>query len=81
MLLNRIKQFFLSIFCILFLQIQSIFAQDSTVEMATGLRANGKIYVVVVVLCVIFIGLILYLISIDKKVSKLEKEIKNLSPN
>ena len=41
--------------------------------MADVMRSNGKIYVVVAVLAVIFIGIILYLIRIDRKISKLEK--------
>ena len=53
------------------------FAQnENTVEMADALHANGKIYIVVGVLVIIFIGLITYLISIDRKISKLEKELK-----
>lgn len=48
-------------------------AQDR-VEMADTLRSNGKIYVVVAVLVILFIGLFAFLISIDRKVSKLEKE-------
>lgn len=51
------------------------FAQD--VEMADDLRNNGKIYIVVAVLLIVFAGIVLYLINIDKKVSKLEKEINN----
>jgi len=39
------------------------------------LRSNGMIYVVVGVIVIILAGLILYLTSIDKKVSKLEKEM------
>lgn len=50
-------------------------AQDE-VEMADTLRSNGKIYVVVAVLVILFIGLFAFLISIDRKVSKLEKENK-----
>ncbi|CAN1498302.1 Putative ccm operon protein [Spirosomataceae bacterium] len=46
------------------------------VEMADAFRADGKIYVVVAVISVVVIGLIAYLFSLDKKVSKLEKEIK-----
>ena len=48
--------------------------QMPKVEMADAMRENGKIYVVVAVLCVIFIGIVLYLISIDRKLKKLEKE-------
>jgi len=48
----------------------------STVEMATGLRSSGKIYVVVLVIAVLFIGLVSYLFRIDRRVSKLEKSRK-----
>jgi CcmD family protein len=37
------------------------------------MRGNGKIYVVVAVLVTIFIGIILYLIRLDRKITKLEK--------
>lgn len=46
------------------------------VEMADTLRANGKIYVVVVVLLVILVGLFAYVIRLDRKINHLEKEIK-----
>ena len=49
------------------------YAQEK-VEMADGMRSSGKIYVVVAVLAIAFIGLLLFLISIDRKVSRLEKK-------
>lgn len=45
------------------------------VDMATALRANGKIYVVVVAIALVFIGLAIYLFSLDKKIKKLEKNV------
>ncbi|TCK85361.1 CcmD family protein [Albibacterium bauzanense] len=55
------------------------FAQsDNGVEMATGLRSSGKIYVVVIVLLIIFIGFIIYLFTIDRRIGKLEKKDKNI---
>jgi uncharacterized membrane protein len=42
--------------------------------MANSMRSNGKIYVVVAVLTTILVGLIAYLVRLDKKISKLEKE-------
>jgi CcmD family protein len=51
------------------------FAQD--VEMADTMRSNGKIYVVVGIILIILIGLIIYLFSMDRKLSKLEKELDN----
>ncbi len=53
------------------------YAQTSTnVEMADTLRNSGKIYVVVAVIAVIFLGIATYLIYLDKRLSKLEKEQK-----
>jgi uncharacterized membrane protein len=49
-------------------------AQDGTVEMADAMRRDGKIYVVVAVVLVILVGLFLYLIRLDKKISNLEKD-------
>ncbi|PWU03270.1 MAG: CcmD family protein [Bacteroidetes bacterium] len=46
------------------------------VDMADGMRSNGKIYVVVAVLGIIMLGLLLFLTSMDRKLKKLEKENK-----
>ncbi len=51
-------------------------SQMPEVEMADALRANGKIYVVVVILSIIFVGIIGYLITIDRKLNKLENKQK-----
>ncbi|MEZ7838994.1 MAG: CcmD family protein [Flavobacteriales bacterium] len=42
-------------------------------EMADVMRSNGKIYVVVAVIATIFVGLMIFLIRMDKKVQKLEE--------
>jgi len=38
------------------------------------LRSNGRIYVVIGVILIIFISIILYLIRIERKINKLEKQ-------
>ena len=48
----------------------------SSVEMADVMRSNGKIYVVVVICAIILTGLILYLFNLDRRIRKIEKEIK-----
>ena len=53
---------------------QTLFAQD--VQMADTMRSEGKIYVVVTIILVIFFGLIAYLVYTDLKISKLEKRLK-----
>ena len=48
--------------------------QNNEVEMADALFESGKIYVVVTVLSVIFLGITIYLILLDRKIGKIEKE-------
>ncbi len=68
----NIKKFVLPV---LLLLSQNLFAQQ-TVDMADKLRADGKIWVVVVVIAVVFAGIIGYLIRLDRQLGKLEKEVK-----
>lgn len=56
----------------------SAYSQDA--EMADTMRSEGKIYVVVAILLVILIGLVVYLITIDRKVTKLEKRLNEGKP-
>ncbi len=53
------------------------FAQDAATtgeeRVPTGLRADGKIYVVMAVSLTVLVGLFIYLIRLDKKITKLEK--------
>ena len=51
----------------------SLPAFSQEVEMADTMRSNGRIYVVVAVVLTILIGLVLYVVRIDRKISKLEK--------
>jgi hypothetical protein len=51
------------------------FAQDTLPkEHATGLRADGKIYVVLAVAVTILLGLAIYLVNLDRKISRVEKQ-------
>lgn len=68
------KKFFS--YLLLFLTSTSVgLAQSTEIEMADGLRSSGKIYVVVVVVTIILSGLFIYLIGLDKKINKLEKQL------
>lgn len=51
-------------------------AQSTGVDMADTLRKDGKIYVVVTVVVILFVGLFIYLFLTDRKISRIEKEIK-----
>ena len=59
-----------TIFTLLFF---SFFANAQDVNMADVMKENGKIYVVIAVILTILAGLVLYLIRLDRKISKLEK--------
>lgn len=65
---------------ILLLSSQNLFAQQ-TVEMADQLRADGKIWVVVVVIAVVFAGITGYLVRLDRQIGKIEKDIKKTQTN
>ena len=62
---------FVSIILLLLINL-TCFAQQK-VDMADTMRSNGKIYVVVAVCLTILIGLFIYLIILDKKISRFEK--------
>lgn len=47
---------------------------QSTVPMADAMRDNGKIYVVVAVVMVVLLALLAYLVRLDWKITRLEKE-------
>ena len=51
---------------------------ESDVEMADTMRSEGKIYVVVLVVAIVFSGLILYAMNTDRKLRRIEKEIESL---
>lgn len=53
-----------------------LYAQDkpNSSDFGNIMRSNGRIYVVVAVLVTILLGLFLYLVRLDRKMSKLEKE-------
>ncbi|MBF8964890.1 hypothetical protein I0P70_16700 [Pontibacter sp. FD36] len=52
-------------------------APQQNIEMADTLRQDGKIYVVVAVLLTVLAGVLFYLIALDRKVGRLEKQLKD----
>ena len=77
-MIRPISLCFLSLLALL-LSSQNLMAQQ-TVEMADQLRADGKIWVVVAVIAVVFFGIIAYLVRLDSKLSKLERDITDQKP-
>ncbi len=60
---------------LLLFQLVSFAQERPQVEMADLMRDNGKIYVVVAVILTIFAMIVIYLVRIDRKLSKIEKNI------
>jgi len=67
--MNRTK--ITAILPLLLLLTGETFGQEA--EMADGLRAEGKIYVLVAIILVILAGLFYFVLRLDSKVSRLEK--------
>lgn len=61
----------LSIIILMFLGF-TMNAQDKSLD--DIMTMNGKIYVVIAVMLTILAGLVLYLVRLDRKISKLEKD-------
>ena len=75
--MNRIISVFISLVCLAMPELVAAQTNDpERMYTAYDMRRNGKIYVVVVVVLIILIGLILYLVRLDRKIGKLEKDVK-----
>lgn len=77
------KRVFFAFVCQLFVMLVTIslaYAQgeQNGIEMADIMRSEGKIYVVVLVVVILFTGLVLYAFNTDRKLQKVEKEIESL---
>ena len=46
---------------------------QGTPEMADTMRSNGKIYVVVAICLIILVGLFIYVMMLDRKITRIEK--------
>jgi len=67
----KMRLLFTTILCVMVSMIAS--AQETSSDIGL-MRSNGKIFVVMAVVLTILIGLFVYLFSIDKKITRLEKE-------
>jgi len=59
---------------LLFLQTSAVQAQEYQIEMADTMRSNGKIFVVITCAFLVLAVMTIYLFSIDKRISQLEKK-------
>lgn len=76
---SKLRGIFISTFLLLFPMIS--FAQEQAVSLEqkldNSMRQDGKIYVVIVVVALVFLGLLFYVINLDKKITRLENEVGN----
>lgn len=72
--MKKIKHVLSAIFTLTSFVALSQSATDNQPQMADEFRANGKIYVVITVIAIIFICLAAYLVYIDLKLRKLEEK-------
>ena len=68
-----------ALFTALFLLSICSFSQpaEASVEMADTFYTEGKVFVVVLVVSVVVLGILFYLFLLDKKLSRMEKELNN----
>ena len=64
---------------IFFLMLMSIVtqAQEATPSMGDTFRSEGKIYVVIAVMAIVFLSVIVYLLMMERRLKKLEDQIKD----
>ena len=74
--MNTLKKLSL-LFVLLLITVTDLLAQAAgeQVEMADKLRADGKIWVVVAVVTVVFLGIVVNMLRLDSKITKVEKEL------
>ena len=65
---------FASAILLILLAVTTQAQNTNTVEMAGEFQKSGKIYVVIATISIIFIGLAIYLFTIDRRLKKIEKE-------
>ena len=56
------------------LLLATITSANAQTESPDFMRSTGKIYVTIAVLCIIFTGIVFFLIHLDRKLTRLEKE-------
>lgn len=70
---------YLAICLINLLYLPTLFAQTN--GSGDFMRSMGKMYVVVAVILAIFIGLVFFLVYLDRRLTKLEDQIKDHAEN
>ena len=76
--MNKLKSIALTIaLCIMQVYVFAQNGNTKTEDPTDFMRSEGKLYVVMAVVVTILVGLFTYLVTIDKKITRLEKEGSN----
>ena len=70
------KQFFISLFLFSAFLSQAQGQLQTAPQMADRFREDGKIYVVIAVIAIVFLAIVGFLIYLERKIKKLEKAVK-----
>lgn len=70
----KISKIIIALFVFQCIILNNITAQSSNPDF---MQSIGKIYVVVAVIVTVFLGIIIYLFSLQKKIKQLEDQIKD----
>lgn len=70
--MTRVSLSVLFTFLMLFSKAQGVASEP---QMADRLRADGKIYIVITVIAIIFAAIIVFLTALDRKIKKLEDQL------
>ncbi|RYU91574.1 CcmD family protein [Mucilaginibacter terrigena] len=68
--MKKLVSLILMLLCFIAVKAQS----GQAVEMADKMRSEGRIYVVVGTIVIVFAGITVYLFGIDRRLKKIEKE-------
>jgi uncharacterized protein with PQ loop repeat len=69
------------ILCLIFLISTFVTQAQEAPQMADIFRENGKIYIVISVIGIIFISIVLFLIYLERQLKKLEKKVNEDKKN
>ena len=75
-MMNRILTI-LTTLALMLAPVCNLLAQQAVPAAPETMRAYGKLPMVGAVVAIIFTGIVVYLVMIDRKVSRLEKELKS----
>ena len=73
-MIKKTFSLFASLLCIVPAAVLAQASDPQKQYTAFDMRSNGKIYVVVGVVLIILVGLLLYMVRLDRKITRLEKD-------